>query len=122
VGAYVPFEFSVDTKVLPASNYVFDSESTATADNHVLLVRNIDHPQYAAVTLGDDGSWKQAPPYKADTERLVFDTYGGQYVLREVRGPVESLNLEFPTTKTEKTAERTTVASNATQTTIVAGQ
>jgi hypothetical protein len=122
VRAYIPFEFSVGNEVLPAGNYVFDSESFPTADNHVLRVRNIDHPHYAAVALGNDGSWKQMPLYKADTERLVFDTYGGQYFLREVRGQVESLNLEFPTTKAEKTAERSTVASNATQTTIVAGQ
>jgi hypothetical protein len=122
VRAYVPFEFSVGDKVLPAGNYLFDSESTPTADNHVLLVKNIDHPQYAAVTLGNDGSWEQTPVYKADTERLVFDNYGGQYFLREVRSLVENLNLEFPTTKAEKAAERTTVASNAAQPTIVAGQ
>ena len=122
VRAYVPFEFSVGNKMLPAGNYLFDSESTPTADNHALLVRNIDHPQYHAMRLGDDGSWEQTPLYKADTERLVFDTYGGQYFLREVRGPVGIMNLEFPTTKAEKAAERTTVASNATQVTIVAGQ
>ena len=105
VRAYVPFEFSVGDRMLPAGNYVFDSESTPAGDNHVLLVRNIDHPQYAAVTIGNDGSWAQTPFYKADTERLVFDNYGGQYFLREIRGL--SLNLEFPTTKAEKTAERT---------------
>ena len=120
VRAYVPFEFSVGNKVLPAGNYVF--ESTPTADNHALRVRNIDHLQYAAVTLGDDGSWEQTPLYKADTERLVFDNYGGQYFLREIRDQVESLNLEFPTTKAERTDERSTVASNAAQTTIVAGE
>ena len=120
--AHVPFEFSVGEKMLPAGNYVFDSASTPTADNHRLLVRNIDHPQYAAMTLGNDGSWEQAPLYNEDTERLVFEAYGGQYFLREVRGSVESLNLEFPTSKAEKTAERTTIASDATQTTIVAGQ
>jgi hypothetical protein len=122
VRAYVPFEFSVGDRMLPAGNYVFDSESTPAADNHVLLVRNIDHPQYAAVTIGNDGSWAQTPFYKADTERLVFDNYGGQYFLREVHGQLVSLNLEFPATKAEKTAERTTVASNAAQITIVAGQ
>ena len=122
VRAYVPFEFSVGNKVLPAGNYVFGSGSARTTDIHLLLVRNIDHPQYAAMTLGNDGAWEQAPFYKADTERLVFDNYGGQYFLREIRDQVESLNLEFPTTKAERTAERSTVASNAAQTTIVAGQ
>jgi len=50
------------------------------------------------------------------------DLTGGQYFLREIRGPLDNLNLEFPTSKAEKMAEHTTLASDATQTTIAAGQ
>ena len=122
VVASVPFAFSVDNKVLPAGRY----EVQQINDQQVpggILVRNIDQPQYSAMVLGDEGAWEQTPSYNPVNERLVFDNDGGHYFLRQVRGPVESLNLEFPITKAEKTAERTTtMASNAAQTIIVAGQ
>jgi hypothetical protein len=120
--ADVPFAFGVDNTVLPAGRY----ELQRVSDQQIpggILVRNIDQPRYSAMTLGAEGSWEQTPSYKANAERLVFDNDRGRYFLREVRGPVASLNLEFPITKAEKTAERTTtVASNVTQTIIFAGQ
>ena len=117
--AKVPFAFSVDNKVLPAGRYEVQQVSNQLVPGEV-LVRNLDRPKYSAMILADQGSWEDSLSYKADKAQLVFDEVDGQYFLHEVRGPLDALNLEFATTKTEKTAR--TVASNATQTTIVSGE
>lgn len=117
--ANVPFAFAVDSKMLPPGHYEIQrvgNQQIAEA----IQVRNIDNPQYTAITLEYEGSWETTPSYKAETERMVFDNYDGKYFLHEVRGPLYSWNFEFPVTKAEKTARN--VALNATQTTIVAGE
>ncbi len=85
-----------------------------------ILVRNLDQPQYAAITLADEGAWANMPFYMANAAHLVFDDYDGKYFLHEARGPVATLNLKFPVTKAEKSVR--TLALNASQTTIVAGE
>jgi hypothetical protein len=117
--ANVPFAFSVDSKVLPAGRYEVQQVSDQQLPGGI-LVRNIDQPQYSAMTLADEDSWENMPSYKANTARLVFDDYDGKCFLHEARGPVETLNLRFPVTKAEKTAR--TLALNTSQTTIVAGE
>jgi len=124
VRAHVPFEFSVGNTVLPAGNYVFDSESPPTADNQV-LVQNVDQPRYAVLVRVNDGpSWDVLPSAVADRGRLVFDVYEGEHFLREVRGPVNAINVEIPKSKAEQNAARNHVAavSSPSQTTLGAGQ
>lgn len=121
VKAYIPFEFSVGNKVLPAGNYLFDSESTPIADNQV-LIQNVDQPRYAVLVRGTDGPWQALPIYTADRGRLVFDVYEGEHFLREVRGPLNAVNAEIPLSSAEKGVQRGIAASHVTQTSIVAGQ
>src|ERR1700747_130475 len=85
VKAYVPFEFSVDNKVLPAGNYRFDDVSSPVSANEV-LIRNIDQPRYTVLARGSDGAWQALPNYVTDRGSLVFDRYNGEHFLREVRG------------------------------------
>jgi hypothetical protein len=119
VRAYVPFEFGIGNKVLPAGNYIFDSESSPTAGNHV-LIQNVDQPRYAVVVLGDDGPWQVLPTSVTSRGRLVFDSYDGEHFLREVRGPLNAVNAEIPKSKAEKNAARNHVAvvSSLGQTTV----
>ena len=123
VKAYVPFEFSVSDKVLPAGNYVFDLDSTPTANNQV-LIQNVDQPRYAVLVRGTDGPWQALPIYVTDRGRLVFDNYDGEHFLREVRGPVSAVNVVIPKSKAEQNAARNHVAavSSPSQTNIGAGQ
>lgn len=121
VKAYVPFEFSVGNKVLPAGNYVFDSESTPIADNQV-RIQSVDQPRYAMLVRGTDGPWQALPLYTVDRAHLVFDVYEGEHFLRAVRGPLNAVNAEIPLSSAEKGAQRSNVASHVVQTSIVAGQ
>lgn len=58
--ANVPFAFSVANKVLPAGHYEVEQVNNQQVPGGV-LVRNIDHPEYAVLTLGSDGPWQGEP-------------------------------------------------------------
>jgi hypothetical protein len=124
VKAYVPFEFSVGNEMLPAGHYLFDSESTPIVDD-LVLVQNVDQHRYAVLVRVNDGpSWNVLPSAVADRGRVVFDVYEGEHFLREVRGPVNALNVEILKSKAEQNAARNDVAavSSSSQTTIAATQ
>lgn len=110
VTAYVPFEFSVGDKVLPAGNYRFDEVSSPVSANEV-VIQNIDQPRYTVLARGSDGPWQALPIYVTIRGGLVFDQYNGEHFLREVRGPLNAINVELPKSKAEKGAERNQVAS-----------
>ncbi|HTD15527.1 MAG TPA: hypothetical protein VK673_10125 [Chthoniobacterales bacterium] len=111
----VPFAFSVGNKVLPAGRYEIKHLDSVQIPGGV-LIRNVDHPEYAAITFGSAGSWTAMPVYNAHNPQFVFDIHDGKYLLREVRGPVGTINIEFPRNNAEKNAART-VASTPKQTT-----
>jgi hypothetical protein len=121
VRAYVPFEFSVGSKVLPAGQYRFDPESSQSSAYGV-LIQNVDQPQYSILVRGTGGPWEALPIYTADRSRLVFDVYEGEHFLREMRGPLNAVNVEIPLSSAEKGVRRSMAVSQLTQTTVDAGQ
>jgi hypothetical protein len=122
VTANVPFQFSVGNKVLPAGNYRFDEASSPVSANEI-LIQNIDQPRYTVLARGSD-AWEALPNNVTDRGSLVFDEYDGEHFLREVRGPLNAINVELPKSKTEKGAEGNQVAAPSTsgQTTVALGQ
>ena len=120
VTAYVPFEFSVGDKVLPAGHYRFDPESSQLSEYHV-LIQNVDQPRYAVLVRGTDGPWQALPIYNTTHARLVFDVYQGEHFLREVRGPLNAVNAAIPISGAEKGVRRSNMASQVTQTSVQAG-
>jgi len=106
VRAYVPYDFTVGTTILPAGHYSFDTESSPIAANE-LRIENTDVPGFTAlVPTTDNGPWQVLPSAVVQRAHLVFDQYAGQYFLREVRGPVAAVNVDIPISGAEEHARR----------------
>jgi hypothetical protein len=91
VRANVPFDFTVGDKLLPAGTYTIKEQS-----DHVILIQNHDKP-IAAISLVN-GDANRSP----NGGKLKFHRYGSQYFLSEILCEQASMNLQVPTSKTEK--------------------
>jgi hypothetical protein len=92
VQATVPFDFTVQNKLLPAGTYTLKPER----GTHIIQIRNRDKG-YAALTIVDqDGN--RSPK----GGRLIFNRYGDQYFLSEILCDDADMNYKLPTSKTEK--------------------
>ena len=92
VRANVPFDFTVGNKLLPAGTYTIKEQS-----NHVILITNYDKP-IAALSLVN-GDSNTSP----NGGKLKFHRYGSQYFLSEILCEQANMNLQVPTSKTERT-------------------
>jgi hypothetical protein len=95
VRAFVPFEFSVGNKLLPAGNYEFLSDK-----QDQILIRSRDQTQFAVLTRTadeDQMTWNNG--------KLIFNKYGDQYFLSEVLCSPAALSVDIPTSKMEKNAQ-----------------
>ena len=90
----VPFDFTVDTQVLPAGTYQVSYNAAKTA----ILIRSRDDDRFHALT-----TIHPADPSISDSE-VVFTKYGNQYFLHEVLCSALSMNLEIPKSAQEKRA------------------
>jgi hypothetical protein len=91
VRANVPFDFTVGNKLLPAGTYTIKEQS-----EHVIVIQNHDKP-IAALSLVN-GDSNRSP----NGGKLMFHRYGSQYFLSEILCEQASMNLQVPTSKTEK--------------------
>jgi hypothetical protein len=92
VRANVPFDFTVGNKLLPAGTYTIKEQS-----DHVILITNHDKP-IAALSLVN-GDSNTSP----NGGKLKFHRYGNQYFLSEILCEQADMNLQVPTSKTERT-------------------
>jgi hypothetical protein len=91
VRANVPFDFTVGNKLLPAGTYTIKEQS-----DHVIVITNHDKP-IAAISLVN-GDSNQSP----NGGKLMFHRYGSQYFLSEILCDRANMNLQVPTSNTEK--------------------
>ncbi|MBV8672022.1 MAG: hypothetical protein JOZ33_01190 [Acidobacteriaceae bacterium] len=94
VQATIPFNFSVNNKVLPAGTYTITRESA-----NLILIHN----------LHTTGAWAIAVPdasQSANRKQLVFARYGDQYFLREILCGADTINLKLPETRREKQVQQ----------------
>ena len=91
VRANVPFDFTVGDKLLPAGTYIIKAQS-----DHVIVIKNHDKP-IAALSLVN-GADNRSP----NGGKLKFHRYGSQYFLSEILCEQANMNLQVPTSKTEK--------------------
>jgi hypothetical protein len=94
VNATIPFDFTLNKKVLPAGSYIISSLSANAVE-----VRNVNGhiAELSAVRSGDKQSTNPV---------LVFQKYGNQYFLSEVLGPSSALNVVVPRSKREQRVRR----------------
>jgi hypothetical protein len=92
VRANVPFDFTVGNKLLPAGTYTIKEQS-----DHVIVIQNHDKP-IAMLSLVN-GDSNRSP----NGGKLKFHRYGSQYFLSEILCDQANMNLQVPTSKTEKT-------------------
>jgi hypothetical protein len=90
--ANIPFDFSVGNTWMPAGEY-----SVTSPLEGILELRSDNHSAYVASSQNS---------YATDSgNKLVFDKYGDQYFLHQVRcSNHDSLNVEIPASKAEKRA------------------
>jgi hypothetical protein len=91
VRADVPFSFAVGSKQLPAGHYTFLTGPRYTTvipntDNEILFLSKTEEAFHAVGRLNI----------------LVFNKYGDDYFLREIRCPSIAMNVEIPQSKQEK--------------------
>jgi hypothetical protein len=91
VRADVPFSFAVGSKQLPAGHYTFvtgpsDTILTRNTDNEVVFLTRTENAYHPVGYLNV----------------LVFNKYGDDYFLREIRCPSIAMNVEIPQSKMEK--------------------
>ena len=94
VKATIPFDFTLNKKVLPAGSYIISSLSPNAVE-----VRNVKAhiAELSAVRSADKQSTNSV---------LVFQKYGSQYFLSEVLGPSSALNVAVPRSKREQRVRR----------------
>ncbi len=91
VRADIPFSFAVGSKQLPAGHYTF-----LTGPTYTMVTRNTDRE---TTILSKTEEAFHAVGY---LNILVFNKYGDDYFLREIRCPSIAMNVEIPQSKLEK--------------------
>ena len=91
VRADLPFSFAVGSKQFPAGHYTFltgprYTTVIPTIDNEILVLSKTEEAFHAVGRLNI----------------LVFNKYGDEYFLREIRCPSIAMNVEIPQSKQEK--------------------
>jgi hypothetical protein len=111
VQATVPFDFTVGNKLLPSGTYTIKQDST-----HVIVIRSHDKPIAILSTVNQDSN--KAP----NGGKLLFHKYGSQYFLSEVLCDRADMNVEIPTSKTEKRVRLQQATLNSSSKTFVAAR
>lgn len=93
VQATIPFNFTVNGRLLPAGNYTLGSDVTSPS---ILKIRERTQQVHAMVMALPSSTQKR----KAN--ELVFHKYGNQYFLSEIRSEESAINVHLATSKQEK--------------------
>src|ERR1700733_7007731 len=101
VETHVPFAFKVGTAQMPSGNYTVKRE----AGSAIITVRNVKTGITVQAPVRPESPSKQ-------TEKLIFQHYGRQYILAEVWGAAGSDGMALSPTK-QKNFERAHGPANA---------
>ena len=107
VVANVPFDFMVNNKIIPAGECVVKS-----ADGNILTINNFEARKSALVTSS------HADASKAGSTVMVFERYGNQYFLSEIR--IEGADLSYKLPQSRAEVELRAHSAPASQTTLLA--
>lgn len=105
VKANIPFDFTVQNRVLPAGTYEISSLSP-----YAVEVRNVNGHIAVLSTVDNDDK-------RSTTRMLVFQRDGNQYLLHEIL-TTDALNVTVPTSKREQ--RRLQAASRESSQTLIA--
>lgn len=94
VETHVPFAFKVGTAQMPSGNYSFKRE----AGSAIITVRNVKTGIIVQAPVRQEAPSKQ-------TEKLIFQHYGRQYILAEVWGTAGSDGMALSPIKQKKNFE-----------------
>ena len=95
VRANIPFEFTIGQTVLPPGEY-----SISNVSDRVIELRNWEKRVTVMVPATATAYVNQKPHV------LVFNVYGDQHFLHEVRGGLGEFNLDIRPSKLEKETQR----------------
>lgn len=93
VQATMPFDFTVGNKLLPPGTY-----KILPVTDSVIEIQSNHNGQLAILSQTSPDSTATA------NDKLVFEKFGDQYFLREVLGGPFALNVNLPSSKSEKKA------------------
>jgi hypothetical protein len=107
--AYIPFDFIVDGKTLPAGNYEVKRITEAPEG---LIIRSVDNKHDHCVFETETVQQKRLPRH----DEIVFDRYGDTYFLSEVlSGGMESGRKLAPSREEKQMRREIEMASNNAQ-------
>ena len=101
VEATMPFDFTVGGKLLPPGTY-----KILSVTDGVVEIQNQDKTVAILSQSSPDSSVSE------NGGQLVFDKFGDQYFLREVLGGPYALNVDLPSSKSERNVRTREVAVN----------
>jgi hypothetical protein len=93
----LPFDFHIKDRTLPAGVYVLESLNPQSSGSTIAF-RRMDGKFNRSVVMNPVGSAQQKP----GSASLIFNRYGSEYYLSEIRNPAEELSMTAPVTKTER--------------------
>jgi hypothetical protein len=102
VETHVPFAFKVGTAQMPSGNYSVKRE----AGSSIITVRNVKTGITVQAPVRPESPSKQ-------TEKLIFQHYGRQYILAEVWGTAGSDGMALSPTKQKRNLELAHEPANA---------
>jgi hypothetical protein len=111
----IPFAFTVNDTALPAGKYVVSSLSVESPDTLVIASRDFHHPISVIVMTSPSGRVN-----RDHLTRLVFNTYGGRYFLREIVSRTNSTDAILSISRKEKKAVAEMAGSGGGQPVLVA--
>lgn len=91
VKATMPFDFTVGGKLLPPGTY-----KILAVNDDVIEIQNQEKTVSILSQSSPDSTVSE------DGGKLVFDKFGDQYFLREVLGGASALNVNLPSSKSER--------------------
>lgn len=113
VRATVPFDFTVNNRLLPAGTYTIEHQAM---NRNVIVIQSHDKPIKILSVVSQDGN---KSPKRG---KLLFHRYGGQYFLSEILCDRANMNVAIPRSKTEKRAQLQQATLNSSSQTVVAAQ
>ena len=98
ITAHVPFDFYVQNQKMTAGDYIVESISPQSAQPILIFRQKAGKGKRILLTITTKLNGEQ----KLEQPTMVFNRYGDEYFLAEIRNPFEKLGFEVPKTKEEK--------------------
>ena len=98
--AHIPFAFYVQNQRFDAGDYTIESVNPQTGQTNLLIKRTDGTARRLVIMTPKEVNGRETQA------ALSFNRYGGDYILSEIRNPLENFGAELAASKTERNLAR----------------